>query len=439
MGLSRRQLLAGAGTAGFLGAAGLPAQSKPARAAAKTLRIMQWRHFVPSYDPWFNDTFVPAWGAANDTEVIVENVGYGELKPRALAEAAAREGHDLVQFVTPVATLSDHLIDHREIFEECRARNGPPLDFATRAHFNPGTKTYLGFAAAYQPALVTYRRDLWGGQVASLARWRDILLAARRIRLVSDKPIGLSLGSEHNGEQTLRSIMYSFGASEQDDAGNPALRSAATLEALAFVKELLAEAMTPAVLGWDGASNNQFMLTGEGTLTVDSLSIARAAEGMPAGISADLALAPMPEGPDGRRGSFGFYTYGIWRFARNEDGAKQFLVDLATASRDAFIASRFQNMPCYPASVPDLPSLVAADTAQPQGKYALMTDVASWTTNVGWPGHTSPPIADSYERGVISRMFAAAVTGRLSLEEARDTAASELETIFATWRGRGKA
>ena len=35
----------------------------------ETLRIIQWSHFVPAYDKWFDNVYIKRWGEANDTEV----------------------------------------------------------------------------------------------------------------------------------------------------------------------------------------------------------------------------------------------------------------------------------------------------------------------------------------------------------------------------------
>jgi multiple sugar transport system substrate-binding protein len=433
--ITRRGMLAGSGAA--LAATGVSLAPRRARAQRKTLRIMQWRHFVPAYDPWFNETFAREWGETNDVDVIVDNVGFADLTPRAAAEIQAQRGHDLIQFVTPHAMLADHLIDHREIFEECSRRYGKPTEFALRAHFNPKTKTYSGFAAAYQPALITYRSDLWAKAQAVPNTWDDVLTGARRIKLLDGKPAVFSLAPEHNCEQTLRSIMYSFGASEQDADGRPTLKSQATLDTLRYVKNLFEQAMIPDVLGWDGASNNRFMLTGEGCLTVDSLSIPRAAESMKLDFAGDLRLAAMPAGPASRLGSFGFYTYSIWKFAENPEGAKQFLIDYVGQSNAAFLASGFQNMPCYPATVPDLEGLTGAAGNGIAAKYGLMKDVASWTTNVGHPGYTNPAVSEIYARGIVSKMFADVATGRLTPEQALDGADREERAIFDSWRERG--
>jgi multiple sugar transport system substrate-binding protein len=59
--VSRRNLLKSAGSAAL--AAGVAPSIIPGRARAqqKTLKILQWKHFVPSYDEWFNKTYVTEW------------------------------------------------------------------------------------------------------------------------------------------------------------------------------------------------------------------------------------------------------------------------------------------------------------------------------------------------------------------------------------------
>ena len=75
--------------------------------------------------------------------------------------------------------------------------------------------------------------------------------------MLHQKPVGFSLAPEGNSDQTMRAIMYSFGAHEQDETGNLTINSPQTVEALKFVKALFEEAMTPEVLAWDASSNNR--------------------------------------------------------------------------------------------------------------------------------------------------------------------------------------
>jgi multiple sugar transport system substrate-binding protein len=145
-------------------------------------------------------------------------------------------------------------------------------------------------------------------------------------------------------------------------------------------------------------------------------------------------------GPVGRIApSFGFLTYVIWNFAANIEGAKRFLVDHVAASRQAFLASGFQNMPSFPDTVPDLAAVVANDaSATPPDKYEVLVDAHAWTTNVGHPGYTNAAIAEVYDSGLIPAMFAQAATGRLTPEEALDHADGEVRGIFQKWKEAGK-
>ena len=234
--------------------------------------------------------------------------------------------------------------------------------------------------------------------------------------------------------------MYCFGASEQDGDGNPALKSKATLEAIKYVKALYDEAMTKDVLTWDAASNNRFMLNGEGCLTLDTISIARASENMKLPLADDLRLAKVPAdrraGSDPRSGSSPMSS-GTSR--RTSTAPSSSWWTISGTRGEAFLASGFQNTPAFPDTVPDLATLVANDAgAGSPGKYALLADVATWTTNVGHPGYTNPAISEIFQQGLIPTMFARAATGELTPEEALDQADSEVRRIFQKWKERGK-
>jgi multiple sugar transport system substrate-binding protein len=115
------------------------------RAQQKTLKILEWKHFVPSYNDWLV-TYIKEWGEKNDTQVVLDYAGMVDINGRALIEMDARHGHDLVGLVTPASIYEDHVIDHREIYEECRRRFGEIAEFAKRSTFNPKTGKYFGFA-----------------------------------------------------------------------------------------------------------------------------------------------------------------------------------------------------------------------------------------------------------------------------------------------------
>ena len=70
---SRRRFLKDSAGAAVVAAAPAILSSR-ARAQRKTLKISQWKHFVPAFDDWFSGSYVKEWGEQNDTEVIVDYV-----------------------------------------------------------------------------------------------------------------------------------------------------------------------------------------------------------------------------------------------------------------------------------------------------------------------------------------------------------------------------
>jgi multiple sugar transport system substrate-binding protein len=256
--------------------------------------------------------------------------------------------------------------------------------------------------------------------------------------LLHDAPVGISMAPEHNSKYSMHALMSAFGASVQDADGNPALASGNTLEALKFAKALFEEAMTPDVLNWRPSSNNQFMLAGSGSLTIDTMSIIRAAQNKRLPVDDHLAIATLPEGPSGRLGPiFAANTYTIWRFAKNPDGARKFLVDYIGRFHEGLIASGFQNMPNFANAVQGLNHIV--NTApHPPGRYSALAQVPGTLTNFGYPGHSNAAIDEVRAKGIVSLMFAKTATSELSAQEAMQQAASAIEPIFAKWREAGK-
>jgi len=435
---SRRRFLKAVYAASILSSLAPAIIPSRSRAQRKTLRIMRWKNFVPGFETWFNETFVREWGASNDTEVIVDNVGLGEINGLAAAQAQAQEGHDLVLFLASRAGLEDDVINHREIFEECESRYGKAADFVIKSCLNPKTGNYHGFGESYAPTVLTYRKDLWDAIGQTPATWDNIRKGGRAIKLLHGAPVGISIGPEHNSEHSLRALMSAFGASVQDADGNVTLKSAEALEAIRFCKAMFEEAMTPDVLAWGPSSNNRYMLAGSGCLTLDTMSIIRAAENKALPVEPKLALTQLPEGPAGRAGpAFAVNTYVIWRFARNIEGAKKFLVDYIGRFQESFIASGFQNMPSYLGSTPHFAQLVSAPT-HPPGRYSLLADVPATMTNFGSPGYANAAIDDVFNQGIVSTMFARAVTGAATPEDALDQAEMAIRPIFEKWRQAGK-
>jgi len=412
---------------------------RSALSRSKTLRIMQWIHYIPGYDTWFNESYVKQWGDENDTEVIVDNISLAALNARADAEALAGRGHDLFLFLWPRPDLEENVVDLGDVYEECKRRSGNPIPLALGSSFNPKTGKYYGVSVSFVPGPVEYRKDLWDSVGMAPDSWDDVRVGGARIKNEHGIPLGLGLAAEIDTNMCLRSIMYSFGSHVQDREANVILKSKETLEAIRFVKAMYEESMTPDVFTWDASSNNRAILDGTASLTMNAISITRTAEKDDPEMSRKIWLAKAPRGPVRRMGlQHVMNVYSIWKFAENIDGAKKFLVDYVANFHQAFAASEFYNFPCFPSTVPDLSAQLAHDErADPPDKYAVLEDAQEWATNIGYPGFVNAGISQVFGDWLIPQMFRESATGEMSPEDALDATDRKVREIFENWRARG--
>src|SRR5947208_7868235 len=148
------------------GAAGLaPALSAPfvsaALAQTKTLKIIQWCHFVPQFDTWF-DGFAKDWGKKNGITVTVDHIPHLEEPARAAAEVAAGAGHDLIMFngFGGPHLFQKHLADLTDLVEELEKKYGKVQPIGRQIAYNEGTKTWSAFPDYYISFPGLYRKDL---------------------------------------------------------------------------------------------------------------------------------------------------------------------------------------------------------------------------------------------------------------------------------------
>jgi multiple sugar transport system substrate-binding protein len=438
-GITRRTFtkLAGGGAlgAGVLG----PAFIVPGRAEAqqKTLKIIQWSHFVPGYDKWFDGTFTKEWGAKHDTNVVVDHISVGEVNARAAAEVAAKKGHDLFMFLSPPAAYEKQVIDHKEIYEAVEKKHGKKIDLAHKSTFNPKTKKYFAFSDSYVPDPGDYRKDLWEkvGFANGPDTWEDLRAGGKKIKDQFGNPVGIGLSQELDTNMAVRALLWSYGGAEQDANGAVTINSKQTVEAVKFMKALFKETMTPEVFTWDPSSNNRGILAGKLSFVANAISVTRSAEKDNPEMSKAIQIAQALKGPVRRiAAEHVMDCYVIWDFAENKDGAKQFLMDYMDSFGQAFKASEYYNFPCFPSTVPDIKDQLANDPkAVPNDKYKVLGSVLDWATNVGYPGYATAGIDEVFNTFVLPTMFAKAARDEMTPEDAVAAAEKEIKRIFAKW------
>lgn len=202
---------------------------------------------------------------------------------------------------------------------------------------------------------------------------------------------------------------------------------------------LFTEAMTPEIFSWSSSSNNQYLLSKNCSAIQNAISALRTAEKRTDDLGQLIYLSKICAGPTRRLGPANLVNvYTLWKFSPVIDLAKKFLVDLISDYATAFSKSELYNLPSFPGTVPQFKSLLDSDPASnPRGKYNVLADANSWTTNLGYPGYGNAAIHEVLDTFIIPKMFALTAQGQMSPEEAARWAESSIKPIFQKWKSRG--
>jgi ABC-type glycerol-3-phosphate transport system substrate-binding protein len=427
--------------------------------AAGQLKILQWSHFVPAYDQWF-DPWAKKWGASKGIEVTVDHVGFADVVPRATAEVAAQSGHDIHMFIGLASAFEEHVIDLGDVVATLEKKHGKQVELAKRSTYNPFTKKQFALSDMWVPDPGNYHKKVWTdiGMPNGPTTYEDLVKAAPEIKKKFPQmqiPIGVGLSQDIDSNMAVRNILWCHGGSIQDKDGTVVLNSPETLSALEYAKRLYSVGMTQAVLSWNAASNNQAFNAQETAYILNSISAYRTAQDNKLPVLEHYFFVPALKGPTGTQlaSEHVMSGYVVWKFSKNQDAAKEFLVALVDASRDSMLASKLYNFPSFygAAADPGTPVAKRAESgakwiaaqcnkdpfgSNPPDKLALLAKALPWSTNLGYPGSGNPAEGEIFDTYVITDMFAKAATGALSPKDAMAEANTRVKEIFEKWRAK---
>jgi ABC-type glycerol-3-phosphate transport system substrate-binding protein len=442
----RLSLMAAAATAAGCGRnGGAPEAARTATPSVKLsgdLKILQWSHFVPRHDQWF-DPFARDWGAQVGVNVTVDHIDQAEIPARAAAEVSAQEGHDLIEFIFPPANLEPSVFDLKDINEEAVRRFGEQTELCTRSSFNPTTGKYYGFCHGWAPDPGNFRRSQW--EQVDLANgpttYDELLSGGGRIRRDQRTPLGIGMSNEIDSNMAARALIWSFGGSVQDADQNVTINSPETVKAVEFMAQLFRAAMTDEVFGWNAASNNQGLVAGQLSYILNSISAYRTAQKVNADVARDIFFTKPLTGPGGvgLASAHAIPIYVVPNHAKNPDAAKEFILHLVENYSDATNNTELYTFPAFPDTVDELNGWLDKDPfgSQPDNKLALLKDAVPWSTNVGHPGPASAAVGEVFGTFVLPQMMAKAATGQLSPAAAVQEAEGRVKAIYAKWRKDG--
>lgn len=436
--LTRRGFLR---TTGLGLAAGLaPTVSAPfisrAEAETKTLTIVQWSHFVPAFDNWF-DQFAEDWGKKNGVAVTVDHIPELNVAARAAAEVAAKAGHDLFMWngAGGPHLYRRYLVDMTKFVEGVEKKHGKASTIGRQIGYNLDDKSWSAYPDYYINYPGMYRKDLWGEIGMLPTTWDDVRVGGKKLK-AKGHPVGIALGRSNDPNETWRGLLWSYGASIQDKEGKRVvLDSKEAVEAVKYVKALYQDAMTNEVLSWDDSSNNKYIDSGVASYIINPISAYRTAQKINPELADKIYLLKPPKGPVRTLQGSAANSYGIWKFAKNPDAAFAFLQHYVDNWVDAFKASTGYNMPIFANIVPKpMPILSNDPTSHPPTKLAVTESSDEWSAVPGWPGPAWAATDEVYNSYIICDMMTKAATGSLTPDQAVKWAAQECELIFKKWQ-----
>jgi len=432
---SRRKFLQSAGAAAL---STMPVFFvRPAIAADKQLTIVQWSHFVPAYDKWF-DNFAKEWGEKNKIAVTVDHVPVQDIPARAAAEASAGAGHDLFGFN---GSGGAHLyrkffMNVADLVKETEKKYGAVTTIGKQLGYN-ADGSWSAFPDFYINFPGMYQKSLWDEIGMLPDTWDNLRIGGAKLK-AKGHPVGISLGHSNDPSTTWRGLLWCYGASIQDAAGKKiVLNSKAAIEATKYVAALYKEAMTGDVLSWNDSSNNQYIDSGVGSYIINPISAYRTAQTLNKKLADDIRVIKPPKGPVKQIMGAASEFYGVWKFAKNKEAALAFLRHYRDNWVEAFKASEGYNNPCFSNLVPKpMPILSNDPTSTPSDKLSILQDSDQWSAIPGYPGPATPAMDEIYYAFIINDMMAKAATGQLSAEESVKAAAQRCESIMKKWAGR---
>ena len=412
--------------------------------AAGKLAVGFWDHWVPGA----NDTLTKLckeWAAKEKVDITIDYITSqaDKLNLTQAAEAQAKSGHDMLTFLAwAAAAQTDNLEPVDDIMGPLIAQNGkisqgieyvakqgghwiavpscvgsPTLPSCGRIDL---FKQHVGFdPTKMYPAEASPNKEL-----ADKWTWEAFLSAAEKCAKV-DHAFGLPLGVTNDSVAWVDPVFRSHGAALIDQEGNITVKSDATRQVLEWFKKL-APSLPKDSFAWDDASNNKWLISGQGALIFNPPS-AWAVAVRDAPKVAELCWTfPSPKGPKGRFDAAVPFFWGTWKFSPNKAAAKSLLTFLCQRSsvEQTVAASKGYDIPPFE-GLHDFKTW--AEEAPPKGtiyNYPPRGDVVMVIPYSPAPARIANQI---YAQATATKMIAQCTTQGKTIDQAIDWATSELE------------
>jgi ABC-type glycerol-3-phosphate transport system substrate-binding protein len=332
--------------------------------AAGKLSVGFWDHWVPNANG-ATETLVKEWAEKEKVDVQIDFITSqgNKLLLTTAAEAQAKSGHDiLAQNTFLPARYADQLVPVNDVMEPLIKENGAVN--ATVEYLGKIDGKWLAVPATVGSQIkgpcsrIDYLKDLAGIDIQAMYPagappkadgWNlDTFLKAAEDCNKGGHPFGIGLGTTSDSVDTIGAIFHAYGAVMVDAKGEIVVKNDQVRQALEYYKKLQA-AMPSDVPSWDDASNNKWLVSGQGAMIMNPPSAWAVAKRDAPKVAEQCWTHGFPAGPKGRFAPFLPFFWGIWSFSKNQSAAKSLLAHLSQASsaEKMVIASGGYDLPSF--------------------------------------------------------------------------------------------
>jgi multiple sugar transport system substrate-binding protein len=421
--LTRRSLLKASVTAGAALATPTILVRKASAQTEKTLKVVQWKHFVPDYDRYFN-TFVKEFGQKHKCTVEVDYVATPDLPTSIAADISRGGGHDVFHLNGVGAWLYDQaLVDVTSVADKLAKEFGGWIP--NSESIGKVKDKWLAIPYWYIAYPLIINRGYFqqaGVDFTDKTTWNDMLAIGAKTK-ASGHPFGIPFSQTPDANDDLYPLMAAFGADFFDKQGKINFRRKEISDALEFGKKFFDQTMTDEVLSWDDSSNNRFIASGKGSMICNPISAYRTAAKDNPDVYRNLEVTKTPLGPKGRKNGARTMSYGIFNFSKNQDLGKEFLYAMVADSHRGMQESTGYNHP-FLKSFTKKPMPVLGT----EPKLMLLQDFQDDVIFIGYPGPMTKTATGMYAKFIIPTMFAEVAKGK-PVRAAMDDAEKKLRAI----------
>jgi multiple sugar transport system substrate-binding protein len=421
--LTRRQLVHGTAgiAAGAIGARLLGGRAASAQdlkitpEEGATLRVTRWSPFVAGDEKqWLANT--EKFTKETGIQVRIDKESWEDIRPKAAVAANVGSGPDImwVWFDDP-HQYPDKLLDVTELADYLGGKYGGwydgPKSYATR------DGKFVGLPLATIGNAVVYRKSLVkAAGFEEFPKDTDGFLKLVQALKSSGHAAGFTHGhGVGDGNNYAHWLLWSHGGKMVDEQGNVTINSPETIEAIKYASELYKN-FVPGTESWLDVNNNRAFLANQVSLIANGVSAYYAAKKDPAlaEIAADIGTTNLPVGKSGEDHELHQVTSAvIFKYTKYPKAAMAYLQYMFEQPQmDAWIEASSayccQTLKSYAAN--------KIWTSDPIFKpYARASETLRAN---GYAGPLGPASAGVMADYVLVDMFAEAVTGQRSPEDA---------------------